>query len=83
MPSGRDSFRRNRVAPSLQIIPPGAGQVAFCVPPGSRIESTVDSSSIVCRFSLSASDRSGKRKGGMPPHSCMNVKTKELQNAFP
>ena len=25
MPSSRDSFRRNRVAPSLKIIPPGAG----------------------------------------------------------
>jgi hypothetical protein len=25
MPSGRDSFRRNRVAPSMHIIPLGAG----------------------------------------------------------
>jgi hypothetical protein len=55
MPSGRDSFRRNRVAPSLQIIPLGAGRIAFSVPPESGIELTVES----LRFTVDRKDQHG------------------------
>jgi hypothetical protein len=54
MPSGRDSFRRNRVAPSVQLHFNTLARVWACVP------------SIVFRFSLKTSDRSEKA-GGYPP----------------